>query len=73
MKGRHPIIYKTTNLINGKIYVGSDISNIPSYLGSGKILKCAIKKYGKDNFQKEILDICSFSMKEDLNNPALFH
>lgn len=68
MKGRHPIIYKTTNLINGKIYVGSDISNIPSYLGSGKILKCAIKKYGKDNFQKEILDICSFSMKEDLSN-----
>ena len=33
------IIYKTTNLINGKIYVGKDSNNNPNYLGSGQIIK----------------------------------
>ena len=40
------IIYKTTNLINGKFYIGKDSKNDPNYLGSGKILKKAFKKYG---------------------------
>ncbi len=39
------IIYKTTNTINGKIYVGQDTRNLPKYLGSGKLLHKAIKKY----------------------------
>jgi group I intron endonuclease len=52
------IIYKTTNLINGKIYIGQDSKNNPEYLGSGTIIKRAINKYGKENFKKEILDIC---------------
>lgn len=52
------IIYKTTNLINNKFYVGKDKHNNPFYLGSGKILKEAIKKYGKENFLKEVLEIC---------------
>ena len=54
------IIYKTINLINGKIYIGQDTKNDPNYLGSGKIIKEAIKKYGKKNFTedsiKELLD-----------------
>jgi group I intron endonuclease len=50
------IIYKTTNLKNGKIYIGKDIHNNPNYLGSGKILKQAFEKYGKENFVKEIID-----------------
>ena len=53
------IIYKTTNLVNGKIYIGQDSKNNPKYLGSGTILKKAIKKYGKDNFIKEIIDECT--------------
>jgi len=53
------VIYKTTNLINGKIYIGKDEKNNPKYLGSGKILKLAIKKYGKENFKKEILEYCN--------------
>jgi group I intron endonuclease len=52
------VVYKTTNLINGKIYVGQDSKNNPEYLGSGTILKRAIKKYGKENFKKEILEEC---------------
>lgn len=52
------IIYKTTNLINGKIYVGKDKRNLDSYLGSGLILKYAIEKYGRENFKKEILEKC---------------
>jgi group I intron endonuclease len=52
------IIYKTTNLINGKIYVGQDSKNNQKYLGSGIVLNHAIKKYGKDNFKKEILEHC---------------
>ncbi len=59
------IIYKTTNLINGKFYVGKDASNNPNYYGSGLLLAKAIKKYGKENFKKEILEECQ-SLK-DLN------
>lgn len=53
------VVYKTTNLINGKIYVGKDESMKPHYIGSGYILKKAIKKYGKENFKKDILESCS--------------
>jgi len=52
------IIYKTTNLINGKIYIGKDKINKDRYFGSGTILKNAIKKYKKKNFKKEILEHC---------------
>ena len=53
------VIYMTTNLINGKKYIGRDCNNNPNYLGSGFLLKRAIKKQGKRNFKKQILEICS--------------
>lgn len=52
------IIYKTTNLVNGKQYIGRDSHNNPNYLGSGNLLKLAIRKYGKENFKKEVIDEC---------------
>lgn len=56
MKDIH-YVYLTTNLINGKQYVGDHTENrYKNYLGSGKSLKIAIKKYGKENFKKEILE-----------------
>jgi hypothetical protein len=53
------VVYKTTNLVNGKSYIGKDKHNNPNYLGSGKKLHAAIKKYGKENFKKEILEYCN--------------
>ena len=53
------IIYKTTNLVNQKYYIGKDQKNNPEYLGSGLALNRAIKKYGRENFIKEILEECA--------------
>jgi group I intron endonuclease len=59
------IIYKTTNNINGKIYVGKAKYNDESYLGSGVILRQAIEKYGKENFTKEILEECADNIVDE--------
>lgn len=47
-------IYKTTNLVNGKFYWGvhDSIDENDGYLGSGTVLRKAIKKYGKDSFRR---------------------
>ena len=53
------IIYKTTNKVNNKIYIGKHTitSNNDNYLGSGIALKNAIELYGKENFIRETLEI----------------
>lgn len=61
MKGQ---IYKITNLINNKIYIGKTIKNInnPKYLGSGTVIKKAVSKYGVEAFTKEIIEECEESV-----------
>jgi hypothetical protein len=49
-------IYKITNKINGKWYIGKHNGTDPNYFGSGKLLKKAVEKYGKDNFDRIILE-----------------
>jgi len=51
-------IYKTTNLLNGMLYIGMKISHTfcPSYLGSGKYLKNAVRKHGRENFTVEPIE-----------------
>lgn len=60
-------VYKTTNSINGKFYIGKHQTNDPydSYLGSGVLLRAAIDKYGRENFKKEVLFI--FNTEEEMN------
>lgn len=54
-------VYKTTNLLDGKEYIGKHESREKSdeYLGSGLLLNRAIRKYGKEHFHKEILEYCN--------------
>jgi len=60
------IIYKTTNLVNGKIYVGQHYTSADDgYLGSGTYFKSILKEFGKENFIRETLEFCT---KQDLNN-----
>ena len=55
----HFYVYMTTNLINGKNYIGKRKGRLDdSYLGSGKHLKRAIQKYGEGNFKKAIIEVC---------------
>ena len=66
-------VYKTTNLLNGKFYVGQKKSCEflgEKYLGSGVRLKSAIQHYGKENFSVEIVDTAS--SKEELDRLEIY-
>ena len=60
-------IYKVTNKVNGKMYIGQHITDDidDGYLGSGAIMKKALNKYGKETFTKEWLEFADNA--EDLN------
>jgi len=66
-------VYQITNLLNDKIYVGKHKSaKHPSeneYYGSGKQITAAIKKYGIENFKKEVLHYC-LSLEEMADKEA---
>lgn len=53
-------VYKITNKINDRYYIGVHKTSKPldRYLGSGLAIKKAIKKYGRQNFTKQILYFC---------------
>lgn len=63
----HYLIYKITNRLNNKIYVGKHQTENENddYLGSGLLIERAVKKYGKEHFTKEI--ICRLNTLEEMN------
>lgn len=63
----HFTVYKVTNLLDGKIYVGKHVCgcNPCIYMGSGKVLRSAMKKHGAENFKKEILFV--FDNEAEMN------
>lgn len=56
-------VYEITNLVNGKKYIGKRSCKCPiekdKYMGSGMAIISAIKKYGIENFKKEVLQVCN--------------
>lgn len=54
---KHYIVYKTTNIVNEKIYIGIHATNDldDGYLGSGTKFKRSLRHYGKDKFKRDVL------------------
>ena len=70
-------VYEITNLINGKKYIGKRSCKCPieedKYMGSGTLLNKAKKKYGIDNFKKEILEVCNSEEEAYAKERELVH
>jgi len=49
------IVYKVTNVKDGKIYVGYSHNDNPNNLGTGKYIKRAVKDFGPGSFEREII------------------
>lgn len=60
IKDPYGFIYITTNLVNGKRYLGQKKFDRKwkEYIGSGSAFKSAVHKYGKENFLRNIICIC---------------
>lgn len=72
---KYHIVYKTTNLVNNKFYVGVHSTNNlnDGYMGSGKRILYSLAKHGKENHCFEILELCisrkqMFSREEEIIN-----
>jgi group I intron endonuclease len=69
--GKIGFIYLTTNKVNNKKYIGqrhyhSNSKADDRYLGSGLLILKAIRKYGAENFSREILEECETQEELDL-------
>lgn len=65
-KGAYGVIYMTQCKVNSKLYIGQkkiDRKDFEVYLGSGKAFLRAVEKYGKENFERIILEV-AYSKEE---------
>lgn len=73
LENPYGFIYITTNLINGKRYIGQKVFDNTykwkSYIGSGRHFLNAVKTYGKENFIRNIVDV-AYS-PEELNEKEI--
>ena len=69
---KYGYIYKTTNLINGKFYIGKHRGSAfdKTYLGSGLLIMKAVKKEGRKNFSCEVIEWCK--TPDELNERERF-
>jgi group I intron endonuclease len=70
-RGKYYFVYKTTCIVSGKIYVGAHSTRKldDGYIGDGicvlrhakldTLFHRAVRKYGYDNFKREIIEFCS--------------
>ena len=66
-------IYKVTNTINGKIYIGQHQGTfVDTYKGSGTYIRRAIRKYGWDNFKVEPIEFI-YTNIDDLNTAEIHY
>ena len=64
-------VYIVTNKLSGKIYIGKKTGKFdPKYLGSGRYIKNAIRKYGSSNFQVSVIEYANDL--SDLNNKEIY-
>lgn len=65
--------YITTNNVNGQQYIGMHVTNNidDDYLGSGTLLHKAIKKYGTNNFSRDIMNIFTTTAEAHLDEERL--
>jgi len=75
------IIYKITNKVNGKIYIGQTTQGLKVRLGvhfsearkgkTNSVIHAAIRKYGKENFDSE--EICRCKSKKQMDDAEKFY
>ena len=63
----HYLVYEIRHIKSNKVYIGKHQTIDPNdaYFGSGKLLKRAIKKYGRDAFTKTVLFV--FHTEAEMN------
>ena len=79
MKNVEYIVYKITNKLNGKVYIGQTTEGIEKrwkrhcgyQINDGTYFHNAIKKYGAENFTIEIID--KAKNQEELNELEFFY
>ena len=69
---KYNYVYKITNLVNNKIYIGKHSTDDleDGYMGSGVRLHQAYKKYGLENFNKEVIDY--YTTEVELNQGEIY-